>query len=173
LGLLEDLAKLFKQEQREYGTPSTTRRGESVKSKAEKQVADYFTDNGIRYLYEWKAQTNALIFKQTFAHPDFYLPDYNVYVEYWGLLGASKEYERVMKWKMAQYHKNKIKFISLYQNNLQNLDWIFRAKFRTVTGIDLPARVRMKSGSANFCDRCGSPVAPHARFCARCGSAIL
>ena len=172
MGLLEDLSKLFAQEQKEYGTPSTTRRGELVKSKAEKQIADYFTDNGIRYIYEWKAQTNAIIFKRTFAHPDFYLPNYNVYVEYWGLLGASREYERVMKWKMAQYHKNNIRFVSLYHDNLKNLDWIFRAKFRKVTGIDFPARARMKAGNANFCDRCGSPLVPHARICVRCGSAF-
>ncbi|HUK79275.1 MAG TPA: hypothetical protein VLU91_01255 [Nitrososphaerales archaeon] len=172
MGLLEDLSKLFAQEQREYGTPSTTRRGEQVKSKAEKQIADYFADNGIRYLYEWKAQTNFLIFKQTFAHPDFYLPDYNVYVEYWGLVGASKEYERIMKWKMAQYHSNHIKFISLYPNNLRNLDWVFRAKFRKVVGVDLPARSRAKPGEARFCTRCGSPVAPPGRYCTKCGSTI-
>jgi len=166
------MSKLFAQEQREYGTPSTTRRGEQVKSKAEKQIADYFADNGIRYLYEWKAQTNVLIFKQTLAHPDFYLPDYNVYVEYWGLVGASKEYERIMKWKMAQYHSNHIKFVSLYPNNLRNLDWVFRAKFRKVVGVDLPARARPELGAARFCDRCGTPVVPPGRFCMKCGSAF-
>jgi hypothetical protein len=172
LGLLEDLAKLFAQEQKEYGTPSTTLRGEQVKSRGEKQIADYFANNGITYVYEWKAQTNALIFKRTFAHPDFYLPDYNVYVEYWGLLGATKEYERLMKWKMAQYHKNHIKFISLYHDNLRNLDWVFRAKFRKVVGTDLPVRSRLASGGARFCMSCGSPVAPPGRFCTKCGAVI-
>ncbi len=75
MGLLEDLKTLFAEEEKEYGVPSTTLRGEAVKSRAEKQIADYFAENGIRYVYEWKAQTNALIFKRTFAHPDFYLPD--------------------------------------------------------------------------------------------------
>ena len=128
MGFLRRLLKIF--QTKEYGTPSVTLKGENVKSRAESRIADYFTENGIRYVYEYGAQTDALVFKRTFAHPDFYLPDYGVYVEYWGLLGASKDYERTMKWKMAQYHRNKIKFISLYERNLDNLDWVFRAKFR-------------------------------------------
>jgi len=172
MGLLEDLAKLFVQEQNEYGTPSTTLRGEHVKSRAEKQIADYFAQSGIRYAYEWKAETNALIFKRTFAHPDFYLIDYNVYVEYWGLVGASKEYERIMKWKMAQYHRNKIKFISLYRDNLSSLDWVFRAKFRKVAGFELPSRRPLRTQDDRFCSHCGHPIVPPGRFCMGCGSAI-
>jgi len=171
MGLLQDLQKLFAQEQKEYGIPSTTLRGEKVKSRGEKQIADYFTTNGIRYLYEWKAQTNAILFKRTFAHPDFYLPDYSVYVEYWGLVGASKDYRRIMRWKMAQYHENKIRYISLYPDNLRNLDWIFRAKFRKVVGIELP-KIRQSSSGARFCQHCGSPVEPPGNFCSRCGNRI-
>ena len=173
MGILEDLAKLFQQERNEYGTPSTTLHGERVKSLAEKRIADYFAKTGVRYSYEWKAQTNALIFKQTIAHPDFYLPDFNVYVEYWGLVGASKDYRRIMKWKMSQYHKNNIRYISLYPDNLQNLDWIFRAKFRKVVGVDLPVRSQPRSSDSRFCVHCGTPRAPQARFCVKCGKAIL
>jgi len=171
MSLLQDLQKLFAQEQKEYGTPSTTLHGEQVKSRAEKQIADYFATSGIRYAYEWGAQTNAIIFKRTFAHPDFYLPDYNVYVEYWGLLGASKEYERIMKWKMAQYHRNNIRFISLYHDNLRNLDWVFRAKFRKVVGVELP-KIKFRSSGVRFCPHCGNPVAPPGMFCSRCGNPI-
>jgi hypothetical protein len=170
MGLLKDLSKLFGEEENEYGTPSMTLKGETVKSRGEQQIADYFTRSGVRYAYEWKAQTNALIFKRTFAHPDFYLPDYNVYVEYWGLLGATKEYERVMKWKMAQYHQNKIKFISLYHDNLRNLDWIFRAKFRKVVGVELPKN--KLSSEAKFCPHCGTPVGSPDKFCSKCGNPI-
>ena len=170
MGLLQDLQKLLSQEQNEYGTPSTTLRGERVKSKGEKQIADYFANSGIRYVYEWKAQTNAIVFKRTFAHPDFYLTDYNVYVEYWGLLGANKEYERIMKWKMMQYHKNNIRFVSLYHDNLGNLDWIFRAKFRKVVGRELPIRPNWKPDGPRFCTHCGSPVASPGKFCVSCGN---
>jgi len=172
LGLLDDIAKLFAQEEKEYGTPSTTLRGEQVKSKAEKQIADYFANSGVRYAYEWGAQTNAIIFKRTFAHPDFYLPDYNVYVEYWGLVSASKDYRRIMKWKMKQYRENKIRFISIYPDNLKNLDWIFRAKFRDSVGFDLPPRPSPIPGMARYCTGCGALVSPPGKFCTRCGKSI-
>ncbi len=156
----------------EYGNPSKTLQGEVVRSHAEQQIADYFTKNGIRYVYEWGAQTDALIFKRTFAHPDFYLPDYNVYVEYWGMLGTSRQYEKTMKWKMAQYHRNGIKFISLYEKNLENLDWVFRAKFRKVVGVDLRARSPTESSQARYCTSCGTPLASPANFCTKCGRAV-
>ena len=41
---------------------------------------------------------------------------------------------------MAIYHKNNIKFISIYPKNLDNLDWVFKKKFETVTGIKLPVK---------------------------------
>ena len=117
---------------KQYGVKSTTSNGEQVKSHAEKTLADYFTSKGIRYQYEPGI-------RGIYADPDFYLPDYNVYVEYWGLLDADdprtrNKYEKSMKRKMAIYHKHHIKFISIYPKNLRNLDWIFNKKFETVTG---------------------------------------
>ena len=169
MGFLRFLQKLFSKKQ--YGIPSATMRGEWVKSRAEQTIADYFTRNGIRYEYERGVQTNALIFKTTFARPDFYLPDYNVYVEFWGLADASRNYERTMKWKMAQYHRNRINFISLYPRNLDNLDWIFRTKFKQVTGVDLPARSSSFAPS-RYCSSCGALLTSGGRFCMRCGKPL-
>jgi hypothetical protein len=173
MGLLKDLSKLTSGDQlKQYGTPSRTMRGEGVRSRSEQRIADYFAQNGIRYLYEWGAQTDALIFKRTFAHPDFYLPDYNVYVEFWGLAEKDKEYRRTMKWKMKQYRQNNIRFISLYPDNLQNLDWIFRAKFKEKVGFDLPPKPLLTPGKARYCTKCGTPTSPPAEFCTRCGNAL-
>ena len=44
------------------------------------------------------------------------------------------EYISQMRWKMEQYHKNNIKFISIYPSNLQNLDYFFMAKIKETTG---------------------------------------
>jgi hypothetical protein len=170
LGLLSFLEELFFH--RQYGTPSTTLQGEQVKSRAEQRIADYFTKKGIRYVYEKGAQTNALILKRTFAHPDFYLPDYNVYVEYWGLVSTSREYQRNMKWKMAQYHKNGIKFISIYPKNMENLDWVFRAKFKTTVGFEFPRPSGNSQRTGRYCSNCGTPIVSLARFCVKCGRAI-
>ena len=128
--------------QKEYGTQCITMRGEKVKSKGEKQIADYLFGQKILYEYERVAKTNGWIFHDEISKPDFYLPEYNVFIEYWGLVNAQDNrvkahYTRIMKWKMAQYHENEIKFISIYPDNLSNLDWIFKAKFKSATGIDL------------------------------------
>jgi zinc-ribbon domain len=170
MGLLRDLLGLSSKEQ--YGTPSVTMNGEQVKSKAEQRIADYLARNGIRYVYEFGAKTNALIFKRTFAKPDFYLPDYGVYVEYWGLIGVAKDYKRTMKWKMRQYRDNGIKYISLYPDNMDNLDWIFRKKFTDVTGRELPTRTFRTQTAAKYCSNCGAATSPSARYCTRCGKTI-
>jgi len=128
--------------QQEYGMPCTTLKGEKVKSKGERQIANYLYLRNILYEYEKEARTDGWIFHEKISKPDFYLPDNDVLIEYWGLVNAQdkrvkSEYTRVMKWKMAQYHENAIRFISIYPDNLSNLDWIFKAKFKAVTGIDL------------------------------------
>ena len=46
--------------------------------------------------------------------------------------------QRAMKHKMARYYDLGIKFVSIYPDNMKNLDWIFRKKFHKVTGIVLP-----------------------------------
>ena len=126
----------------EYGVKSVTSKGEQVKSKAEKRIADYFMKNNINYVYEKEARRKGLIFSSEISNPDFYLPDYDVYIEYWGLVNADddwtrKQYVRNMKRKMAIYYKNNIKFISIYPRNMNNLDWIFRKKFKKVTGYEI------------------------------------
>jgi len=129
---------------KEYGVKSVTLRGETVKSIGERRIADYFEKNNINYVYEKEAKGKFLLFfDYKISSPDFYLPDYDVYVEYWGLVNADdgwtrENYVRNMKRKMAIYHRNNIKFISIYPRNLENLDWIFRTKFKKVTGFDLP-----------------------------------
>lgn len=132
---------VFRRKEREqrYGSTHMTLNGEEVKSYGEKMVADYFFKSNIRYQYEQPAWSRN---GRRISRHDFYLQDFGVYVEYWGMADteeqdAREEYVRSMKWKMANYHENGIKFISIYRENLSNLDWIFKAKLRDETGIDL------------------------------------
>jgi len=131
---------------REYGVQSVTLKGEDVRSYKEKIIADYFTRHNISYIYEPKVITKNRLINFSIGYSDFYLPDYDVYVEFWGLVTSKDEitknrYIRRMKQKMAQYYANDIKFISIYPDNLknfENFDWIFRRKFKQVTGFELP-----------------------------------
>src|SRR2546426_8073909 len=137
MGLLSWLNDLFRSRD-EYGTPSVTLTGQPVRSKAERVIADYFTRHGIPYYYEAMATTHDwFIFKSKISKPDFYLPQYNLFVEYWGLVDSPDartrdNYIRTMRWKMAQYRNNNIRFISIYHSNLNDLGYYFKRKFREV-----------------------------------------
>ena len=120
-----------------YGRPAVTLRGEVVRSNSERVIADYFSRSGIRYVYERPA-VERWGFRRI-SWPDFYLADYGVYVEYWGLANlpdgsARSMYESSMRWKMGQYRRNGIRLVSLYPNELGNLDEVFRQKFELVAG---------------------------------------
>jgi DNA helicase IV len=144
MGLLDDLFEIvFPRKQ--YGSQRTTKLGVQVRSRAEEQIADYFDSIGLCYQYEQEIETGIWIFKEKVSAPDFYLPDYDVYVEYWGMVNVENDYDRnkyqrAMKYKMARYYDLGIKFVSIYPDNMKNLDWVFRKKFQKVTGIDLPRK---------------------------------
>ena len=114
-----------------------TLRGEKVRSNPEKSIADLLFTHNIPYNYEKTAYTRGLFgtlfFSKTISKPDFYLPTYDLYIEYWGLVNHTNyrirtKYVRTMKWKMAMYYKNHIRFVSIHPRNLQNLDWILFTK---------------------------------------------
>ncbi len=118
-----------------------TLRGDKVRSNPEKMIADLLFTHDIPYKYEKTAYTRGLFgtlfFSKKIGRPDFYLPTHNLYIEYWGLVDHDNprkraEYIRSMKWKMAMYYKNKIRFVSIYPRNLQNLQWILFAKIKEV-----------------------------------------
>jgi superfamily I DNA/RNA helicase len=64
---------------RSYDKLYTTLDGTKVRSKSEQFIADWFFRNNIRYVYEGKRQVSEKSF--TF-HPDFYLPEANLYIEH-------------------------------------------------------------------------------------------
>ena len=120
---------------REYGRPSVTMRGELVRSYSEKVIADWFYRNGVRYEYEHPAFDRR---GSAISRPDFYLADYDVYVEYWGLIGKRKEYDRTMRWKEAQYRMNGVRVISLYPNELAYLDRVLGSRLWRATRGEVP-----------------------------------
>ncbi len=101
--------------------PPTTINNEVVKSYGEMDIANFLTQNGIRYIYEhpYKLDTRTSEYSQ--YYPDFYLPDYNIYIEYFGIdregkvpsyfkakkgLSATEEYQASMKWKRQLHSEN-------------------------------------------------------------------
>ncbi len=92
------------------------------KSKGEKQIAKFLEKNNIRYLYE-------IPIKQTPYRTDFYLVDFDVYVEYWGLANLKNkvgdEYRQKLENKKKIYMALGLKLISIYAEDLSKLPVIF------------------------------------------------
>ena len=129
-----------KEEYSEYLSmnPPTTLKGELVKSYGELDIANYLYQNQIRYEYEasYKFDTNTAEYGQ--YHPDFYLPDYDVYIEYFGIdhlgkvadyfkgrdgLSATQTYQAGIEWKRkthAEMHTSMVECYAYekFDNNL-------------------------------------------------------
>ena len=69
--------------------------------------------------------------------PDFYLPDYQVYVEFWGMADISFRYQKTMALKKALYKRNSIIVVSIYPRHLKGLENNFPKLFNEATGRDL------------------------------------
>jgi len=119
----------------------TTLKGESVKSIAERDIANFFFTHKIEYEYEkevdWIKNNN-----QEY-NPDFWLSEYDIYIEHWGLNrtnevpvwfkgnNPSEEYLKNKKWKLQQFERYKKKLVEswsyertegkLIENLMENL----------------------------------------------------
>lgn len=122
------------QTEREYldylkSNPPVTLKKERVKSYGELDIANYLTQNGIVYVYEqaYPIDTRTSSFGQ--YHPDFYLPDFNLYIEYFGInrqgdvpsyfsgkngMSATQVYQEGIKWKRALHQQNGTRMIEVY-----------------------------------------------------------
>jgi hypothetical protein len=81
----EEVFSRYKEYLDKYGATITpkkyqTKSGVRVRSKAELALANALTDMGYRYYYE-----PLLDFGKFFRKPDFYLPDYDVFIEHLGM----------------------------------------------------------------------------------------
>lgn len=97
---------------------------EFVKSNEELVIANFLFINGINYEYEkpYKIETSTPDKRQ--YTPDFYLPDYDIYLEHYGIdrrgiapqydIKASNEYVRSMQWKRQTHSENQTKCIETY-----------------------------------------------------------
>ena len=85
----------------------TTLKEETVKSYQELIIANFLTLNGIRYLYEEPYKYKTYTIEKRQYKPDFYLPDYDIYIEHYGIdkdgktapYIDNKKYLESMEWK--------------------------------------------------------------------------
>ncbi len=87
--------------------------GKYVRSKAEREIANFFFDNNIRYIYEDEYYS---VQRDKTYYPDFFLPDYYLIIEYFGRTDPeylNKKNEKIEVYKMDP----NVKFEYLDQNN--------------------------------------------------------
>lgn len=109
--------------------PPTTLKGETVKSYGEVMIANFLYINGLKYEYEMPYKFDTATMEYSQYKPDFYLPDYDIYVEYYGIdrngevpkyfkdkdgKTASDVYRDSMNWKRMIHKQNGTKCIELF-----------------------------------------------------------
>lgn len=107
-------------------------------SKKEEEIAQYFKRKNIIFNHhpELKVPKPFWLFTIPFVNirlePDFFLPEFDVFVEYGGMIDdpdyKKNEYDR----KKKLYLDNSLDLISLYPKNMDNLDFLFTSKLLDV-----------------------------------------
>ena len=91
--------------------------GTLVKSKGEKRIADFFFEHNIDYQYEypWRTDHGVVIY------PDFYLPQYKLIIEYWGMHG-DKDYDESSEFKRSYWDtKPGYNLVEIFPSHLSGL----------------------------------------------------
>ncbi len=106
--------------------------GVLVQSDGERLIADWLTAHSIAFRYDERFR----ILSGHAVRPDFYLPELDVYIEYWGMNTA--DYRIGMLKKQQLYQQEGKRLISLHPSDKPRLDSILRAKLG-IFGHHVPA----------------------------------
>ena len=105
----------------EYGNKTRkTKDGRFVRSLSEKIILDYFFDNYIRVVYEKSIPYVNEKGEEKELHPDFYLIDYDLYIEFNGL--TNKAYLNAKKYVNKIYAEKGLKVEILESDALDDID---------------------------------------------------
>lgn len=100
---------------------------ERLKSFEEVVVADFLFVNGIEYQYEAQYKYDTATYDKTQYQPDFYLPDYDIYIEHFGVDRNGKTapfvdqfaYETSMDWKIRLHQENQTTLVETFSYEMQ------------------------------------------------------
>jgi len=91
------------------------------KSEGERKIAYFLDSHDIRYQYETGVLVNTPYRKTRIWYPDFYLPQFASYIEYFGLVGK-KNYDEGVKNKLLAYQQMSLDVIPVYPWTFSD-DW--------------------------------------------------
>jgi hypothetical protein len=98
--------------------------GTLVQSDGERLIAEWLSNNNITYRYDERIK----IIQGYSVRPDFYLPEFDVYIEYWGMDTIDYKIGMLMKQKLYQQEGKRL--ISLYPEDKNDLDDILGNKIK-------------------------------------------
>lgn len=115
-----------------------TLKKEYVKSQQEVMIANFLYMNDVNYRYEdpYKHKTSDNKYRQ--YRPDFYLPDYDVYIEHFGVNRKgevhftkntnqnalqTKKYQEGMAWKRELHKKHNTKLVETFSYEFTERNW--------------------------------------------------
>jgi hypothetical protein len=110
------------EEQVELDKTVRARDGTLVQSAGERRIAEWLTAHGIAYRYDAKFR----IIREFQIRPDFYLPELDVYIEYWGL--STPQYKMSMYKKQVLYQQEGKRLISVRPGDLRRLEALLAEK---------------------------------------------
>ena len=94
----------------------------AVQSQGERRIGDWLSKRGIAYQYDERY----LIARDARIRPDFYLPEFDLYIEYWGM--DTPEYVANMEKKKVLYQRAGKKLISISWRELSKLEQVLEEK---------------------------------------------
>lgn len=96
--------------------------GTLVQSDGERRIADWLRKGGIAFRYDERFR----ILNGYAIRPDFYLPELDVYIEYWGMDTA--DYKIGMLKKQKLYQQQGKKLVSFYREDRPHLEEVLSSK---------------------------------------------
>lgn len=90
--------------------------GHNVRSLSELVIDNFLYDNNIKHVYEKSIYSE----EQKIYTADFYLPQIDTYIEFWGLLN-NYEYKRKREEKLQLYKQLNLNIIEIFPENLKSL----------------------------------------------------
>lgn len=96
--------------------------GTLVQSRGEQQIANFLNQAGIEYRYDERVR----IIDGYAIRPDFYLPEFDLYLEYWGM--DTIDYQIGMLKKKKLYQQTGKRLVSIYREDLPELDAVLQKK---------------------------------------------
>lgn len=111
----------------EDGLTYTCKDGHRVRSKSEVIIDNYLYDHNLKHAYEkaYPIDNN----KEHDLHPDFYLPELDLYIEHWGYANKAN-YNEEKDYKIKIYNQNKTTVIGTNEDDTLDIETSLNRKLK-------------------------------------------